>query len=155
MTFDIIGELTFGQSFDCLENGELHPWVALLPGAARTMTCLLALKHAPSFIFKIVLAAIMPFLNARNEHAEFTNEKIKIRLSDDRVRRDFINPILKYMRTRPPTATEGKFSETFTNFYSRANDEKGVTYPELESSINLLVTAGKRIVWLPRRMSQS
>ena len=97
MTFDIIGELTFGHSFDCLENGKLHPWVALLPGAARTMTCLLAIKHAPSLVFKIILAAIMPFLNARNKHAEFTNEKIKMRLSDDRDRKDFITPILKYV----------------------------------------------------------
>ncbi|ERF75985.1 hypothetical protein EPUS_01351 [Endocarpon pusillum Z07020] len=118
MTFDIIGDLTFGHSFDCLESGELHPWVALLPGAARTMTYLLALKHAPEFIFKAVLAMIMPSLAARREHAEFTNEKIKIRLSDEADRRDFITPILK------------------------ANDEKGMTYPELESSINLLVTAG-------------
>lgn len=99
MTFDIIGELAFGQSFDCLVNGKLHPWVALLPNAARTMTYLLAFKHAPNIIFKTVLAAIMPFLNARNKHAEFTNEKIKIRLSDDRDKRDFITPILKYVTT--------------------------------------------------------
>ncbi len=100
MTFDIIGELTFGHSFNCLKNGELHPWVALLPSAARTMTYLLALKHAPNLVFKTVLATIMPFLKARNKHAEFTNEKIKIRLSDGTDRRDFITPILKYVRTR-------------------------------------------------------
>ncbi len=106
MTFDIIGELTFGHSFDCLEKAELHPWVALLPSAARTMTYLLALKHAPNLVFKTVLAAIMPFLNARNKHAEFTNEKIKIRLSDDTDRRDFITPILKYVRTRSQNSME-------------------------------------------------
>lgn len=100
MTFDIIGELTFGHSFDCLESGKLHPWVALLPSAARTMTYLLALKHAPSLVFTAILAAIMPFLKARNKHAEFTNERIKIRLSDESDRRDFITPILKYVRTR-------------------------------------------------------
>lgn len=100
MTFDIIGELTFGRSFDCLKSGELHPWVALLPGAARTMTRLLALKHAPNLVFRLILAAIMPFMSARNRHAEFTNEKIKIRLSDDTDRRDFITPIMKYVRSR-------------------------------------------------------
>ena len=102
MTFDIIGDLTFGRSFDCLESGELHPWVALLPGAARTMTYLLALKHAPEYVFKIVMAMVMPLLGARREHAEFTNEKIKMRLSDKTERRDFITPILKYVKTPFP-----------------------------------------------------
>jgi len=118
MTFDIIGDLTFGRSFGCLEKGELHPWVALLPGAARNMTLLLALKHAPKLLFRVTVAIILPFMGARREHAEFTNDKIKIRLSDPRDRSDFITPILK------------------------ANDEKGMSVPELESSINLLVTAG-------------
>ncbi|KAL9122683.1 MAG: hypothetical protein Q9187_000769 [Circinaria calcarea] len=118
MTFDIIGELTFGRSFSCLESGELHPWIGLLPGAARTMTYLLALKHAPGFVFNLIVAIVMPFLNTRREHQMFTNEKIKVRLSDQTERRDFITPIIK------------------------ANDEKGMTYSELESSINLLVTAG-------------
>lgn len=118
MTFDIIGDLTFGRPFDCLENGKLHPWVELLPGAARTMTYLLALKHAPSPVFKAVVAAITPFLAARSKHAAFTNEKISLRLAEKTERSDFITPILK------------------------ANDEKGMSYAELESSINLLVTAG-------------
>lgn len=102
MTFDIIGSLTFGRSFDCLETGELHPWVALLPGAARTMTYLLALKHAPDLVFKALVILIMPFLSTRREHQEFTNEKIKIRLSDNTERRDFITPILKYVITPFP-----------------------------------------------------
>jgi aspirochlorine biosynthesis cytochrome P450 monooxygenase len=118
MTFDIIGDLTFGHSFGCLESESLHPFVALLPPAARTMTYLLALKHAPVIIYRAVVAAAMPFLNARREHAEFTNKRIKVRLATVSDRRDFITPILK------------------------ANDNKGMSYPELESSINLLVTAG-------------
>ena len=118
MTFDIIGDLTFGRPFDCLKTGKLHPWVELLPGAARTMTYLLALKHAPSPVFKIVVAAISPFLGARSKHAAFTNEKISLRLAEKTERSDFITPILK------------------------ANDDKGMSHAELESSINLLVTAG-------------
>jgi cytochrome P450 len=27
VTFDIIGDLAFGESFGCLDNGEYHPWV--------------------------------------------------------------------------------------------------------------------------------
>lgn len=36
-----------------------------------------------------------------------------------------------------------KISRDFSEHLPRANDEKGMTYSELESSINLLVTAGE------------
>ena len=145
MTFDIIGDLTFGRSFGCLESGKLHPWIALLPGAARTMTFLLALKHAPYLVYKTVVAIVMPFLSVRREHQEFTNDKIRDRLSDEIERSDFITPILKcvMLLLKPPT-TANVFKR-FAEYFARANDEKGMTYPELESSINLLVTAGKGI----------
>ncbi|KAF5875949.1 putative toxin biosynthesis cytochrome p450 protein [Botrytis fragariae] len=117
-TFDIIGDLTFGHSFDCLESGEEHPWISLLPGAARTMTYLLAFKHFPTIVYDTGLILIKPFLSQRRQHAEFTIDQVNIRLTQETDRKDFITPILK------------------------ANDEKGMTNPELQSSINLLITAG-------------
>lgn len=77
------------------------------------MTRLLALKHAPNLVFRAILAAIMPFMSARNKHAEFTNEKIKVRLSDDSDRRDFITPIMKCVRTRPPNSDAVKDRSSF------------------------------------------
>ena len=29
-TFDVSGDLSFGESFDCLKNGKAHPWVEML-----------------------------------------------------------------------------------------------------------------------------
>lgn len=29
-TFDITGDLTFGESFGCLEGGVLHPWIGMI-----------------------------------------------------------------------------------------------------------------------------
>jgi cytochrome P450 len=28
-TFDVSGDLSFGESFDCLKNGKAHPWVKM------------------------------------------------------------------------------------------------------------------------------
>jgi cytochrome P450 len=28
-TFDVSGDLSFGESFDCLKNGKAHPWVEM------------------------------------------------------------------------------------------------------------------------------
>ncbi|KAK0719003.1 cytochrome P450 [Apiosordaria backusii] len=33
-TFDIFGDLAFGESFDCLQNSQYHPWVDILFSAA-------------------------------------------------------------------------------------------------------------------------
>jgi cytochrome P450 len=29
LSFDLTGDLSFGESFDCLKNGEAHPWVEI------------------------------------------------------------------------------------------------------------------------------
>lgn len=34
-TFDILGDLVFGESFHCLENPEHRPWIAAVIGSVR------------------------------------------------------------------------------------------------------------------------
>jgi cytochrome P450 len=29
LSFDLSGDLSFGESFDCLKNGKAHPWVEI------------------------------------------------------------------------------------------------------------------------------
>src|SRR3569833_2668872 len=36
-TFDIIGDLTFGESFDCLEQSRCHPWINFIFSRLRMM----------------------------------------------------------------------------------------------------------------------
>ena len=43
-TFDIIGDLTFGESFECLEKERLHPWVGL-SSKILILSCLKARKY--------------------------------------------------------------------------------------------------------------
>lgn len=43
-TFDVIGELTLGESFGCLENAKHHPWVSMIFSALK--------GKSPFFFFK-------------------------------------------------------------------------------------------------------
>ena len=35
LTFDIIGDLSFGESFDCLEKDDFHPYISCMMGALK------------------------------------------------------------------------------------------------------------------------
>ena len=46
-TFDIIGDLCFGESFNCLERGENHPWIATVYRNIKTARIVGALQCFP------------------------------------------------------------------------------------------------------------
>jgi len=43
-TFDIIGELMYGEPFDCLASQEMHPWVGMIFSAIRAYTIITFFK---------------------------------------------------------------------------------------------------------------
>lgn len=44
-TFDITGDLIFGESFDCLEGAAYHPWVEFIFGAVRVNSVISAMSY--------------------------------------------------------------------------------------------------------------
>ncbi|KAK2000869.1 isotrichodermin C-15 hydroxylase [Colletotrichum falcatum] len=44
-TFDIAGDLIFGQSFNCLEQSSYHPWISFMMKGIRYNAFMLALKY--------------------------------------------------------------------------------------------------------------
>ncbi|TVY48007.1 Versicolorin B desaturase [Lachnellula occidentalis] len=45
--FDLIGDLGFGESFDCLQSNKLHPWVSLIFNSLRAATLNASLRYYP------------------------------------------------------------------------------------------------------------
>lgn len=45
VTFDVIGDLGFGESFHSLENRSLHEWIPAIAGAVRFVTMTSALRR--------------------------------------------------------------------------------------------------------------
>lgn len=118
-TFDLIGDLAFGSSFDCLKASSMHPWVSLIFASIKAIVIFsVASRYSP--LDKILLFLASP--TGKNEkqayHLAMTKEKVQQRLKTDTDRPDFMTYILRH------------------------NDEKGMTVPELEANASLLIKAG-------------
>ena len=133
-TFDIVGDLGFGEPFDCLKNGTYHTWVATIfthfkfsvfLAAVRfflPVTQVLKLVDAIRFYPLVAKALIMclpkGLMKAAMDNYSHALEKIHRRLNLETERPDFMTPVLKY------------------------NDERGMTIPEIEGTFNIVIVAG-------------
>ncbi|MCJ1386466.1 hypothetical protein MMC17_009592 [Xylographa soralifera] len=94
-TFDIIGDLGWGHSFECLEKKEYHPWITVILHFKATLF-VASLKYYPLLdraIQAITPAAAMASIKMVIFTAE---ENVKERLSRKTDRPDFMSFAIKY-----------------------------------------------------------
>ena len=122
-TFDVIGDLAFGEPFGGLEKGGFHFWIDVFMDALKFLEFLKAMRVYPWIkVLVPVMAKFYPKLpTARLKHAEYTKATLGKRLSSTAPhpdRKDFVDYILRY------------------------NDEKGMSVPEIEKTSETLILAG-------------
>ncbi|WKT51630.1 Cytochrome P450 [Fusarium oxysporum f. sp. vasinfectum] len=79
VSFDIIGDLAFGESFDAVAQARTHPWIALVGDAGKTTVLGDILNRAP--LIRLMLPYILPGIYKRaQEHQALTHEKGKKRI---------------------------------------------------------------------------
>ena len=125
-TFDIIGDLAFGESFHCLEQSNYHEWVTVMFDQFKTAIMILSMRYLG--LEKPVRMMLPKSLKAkRGIHASSANDKIRRRLAQgaegtDAQRNDFMTYILRY------------------------NNEKGMSVTEIECTFRFLVVAGSETI---------
>jgi cytochrome P450 len=95
-TFDILGDLIFGESFGCLEDGTLHPWIALLFGSARDIVIMIIINQFPMLGWFVRLLIPRSLRQKERDHFNLAVEKVERRLQLGTDRPDFVSTILKY-----------------------------------------------------------
>ncbi|CAJ0547479.1 Ff.00g042330.m01.CDS01 [Fusarium sp. VM40] len=117
-TFDLIGHLTLGQSFGCLESGNYHPWVSNIFNSVRVIPI-------SQSVVRLGLKSLMPcfvpskFKAAYHETLQFAEHTALARLdSNDTKSHDFMSYVLRF------------------------NDERGMSRDEIIENSSLLITAG-------------
>ncbi|GAB1217298.1 hypothetical protein ATERTT37_006536 [Aspergillus terreus] len=121
-TFDFVGDLTFGESFECLEKATLHPWVGNMFQAIKGNMVIRVMQETPGLgpytagTFRYVLPGSA--LMKREAHFQYTREKVNRRLGNLSPRSDFMDHVLHQ--------PEGW----------------GLTFTELLSNSSLLIMAG-------------
>ncbi|KAH6663130.1 cytochrome P450 [Halenospora varia] len=118
-TFDLIGDLAFGETFDCLKDGGYHPWVALICGSVKAVSILGSIKQWPWIdrVWQLVIGGF--WIRAIRHFHKLVIEKVDRRLSRTTGRNDFLTSILEHKNT-----------------------ENQMTQDELYSNSALLVMAG-------------
>lgn len=93
-TFDIIGNLAFGEPFDCLKNSSYHPWVSLIFENVKMGLYLQCARRFPILRMLLRIAVPEALTRARETHFRMTAEKVSKRLATETQRPDFMTIIL-------------------------------------------------------------
>lgn len=122
ITFDIIGDLTFSESFHCLETSQYHPWIAILYSHFKATALAAACRFFP--ILQRLMLYILPkaVKQQRIDHFNMSKEKVHQRIKAQQ------------------NHTWG--NADFMSHVLRHDDEKGMSVPEIESTFNIFVLAG-------------
>ncbi|KAK1597519.1 cytochrome P450 [Colletotrichum navitas] len=99
ITFDIIGDLAFSESFGCLESERLHPWVKTLFLMVRTGVALQTANHFPMLRRLITVALSTRVMRERMQnHLDMTMQKLlrRVELGErEGPQNDIIEALLK------------------------------------------------------------
>lgn len=123
-TFDVIGDLSFGEPFNCLENDQYHSWVSMVFQGVKGGALLVAAGHYP-WISYLITNFLIPkhLIRMREENLTLSAAKVNRRMEEETNRPDFISYILKHNET-----------------------EKGMTKAEIETNANVLIIAGSETI---------
>ncbi|OAA59705.1 Cytochrome P450 [Niveomyces insectorum RCEF 264] len=118
-TFDLIGDLAFGEPFHCLDTGDYHPWVAMIFQSVKLSSLAHIVKRAPWLEPVSALLTPKHMKQDNSNHHQLSRGTAKKRLqSGNTVREDFMSYILRH------------------------NDEKGMTEDEIIENSSVLIVAG-------------
>ncbi|KAI2706025.1 hypothetical protein CBS147332_7269 [Penicillium roqueforti] len=94
LAFDIVGEMAFGESFHCIENGKPHHWSEMVTSHVFIATLVDNLCRYP--LFNYIRVFILPKLtfSVRNRHSQFSRDKVARRLESQSSRKDFLTNLV-------------------------------------------------------------
>ncbi|KAI9820769.1 MAG: hypothetical protein M1827_005139 [Pycnora praestabilis] len=118
LSFDIIGDLSFGQPFDCLKDSTYHPWVSTIFATTRSISYLSVYKRFPPA--EKIMRYLLPVSvdRKRRDHMAITEAKVNQRKKAGTTRRDFMSYILEN------------------------NSAMGLSEAEMQANASLLIVAG-------------
>ncbi|KAJ5780812.1 hypothetical protein N7457_005972 [Penicillium paradoxum] len=127
-TFDITGDLMFGESFDCLKDSQLHPWIGLIFQSMKAIAFVGAMNQFPTL--KALLKHLIPreIERVSREHFELSAQKVDRRLETNMTRPDFMSAILQHGFSEK----KGQYCES----------ERIMTRAEIHSNGFILIVAG-------------
>jgi len=122
VAFDVIGDLSFGDSFGALDKYEYHEYMVGVFRNLKVFTTFQRLSVYPWMLnaMRGLMQLIPAVVEGRAKHFGFAAERVKARIARNTARKDFMWYVLKH----------------------NENDERGLTPEEIYSNAGLLIGAG-------------
>lgn len=121
--FDIIGDLTFGEGFDCLEKSRYHSWVSRFFDSLKIASYFNVARRVPGAMLFLRMLVPAKIADNRRKHEEMTAAKVRYRLAQTNERPDFLSSVLKHEGTK-----------------------KALSFDELVSNASVLTIAGSETI---------
>lgn len=104
LTFDIIGDLALGESFDTLQSGSYHQWIATIFKGLKLIPFIRFLQLYPALGQTVsrLGAAIPPVAKAQKAHHNFTVQRLERRMNLETQKKDFITYVETTLNYRCP-----------------------------------------------------
>lgn len=122
LTFDIIGDLAFGEAFGSLNDAEPHFWVETILDGIASLNWLSVIQKitGKTKLGRKVAKKLVPkeLQEKRARHERYTSEKTRRRMESNTTRKDFMSKILA------------------------EKDAQNISVPELEQNAATLIVAG-------------
>ncbi|GAD95590.1 hypothetical protein PVAR5_4236 [Paecilomyces variotii No. 5] len=131
-TFDIIGDLAFGESFNCLDNSDYHDWVKLIFANSKFSAYINVARRLPGTKFLVKLITPKRVFAQKEWHRQMSREKVMSRLEKSNERPDFYANIIKHHGTEKGLSVEEMISTGATLIVAGSETTatvlSGVTY---------------------------
>lgn len=94
-TFDIFGDLGFGESFDCLQDSKYHPWIALLFNSVKAASFISATRFYPVIEFLLTKSIPPSLKKMQADHYQQIVDKVHRRMNWELERPDIMSHVIQ------------------------------------------------------------
>lgn len=149
-TFDIFGDLGFGESFECLEKSTYHLWIALLFNSVKAAGFIVSARFYPWVEFMLMKCIPPSLKQVQKDHYNQIVEKVNRRLNWELDRPDLMSHVL-------PKAGEGGLShgEICATFMVLTTAGSETTATTLCGAVNYLMAHPEKLTLLSTEIRSS
>ncbi|CAH0054086.1 unnamed protein product [Clonostachys solani] len=111
-TFDIFGDLGYGESFDCLQNSRYHPWISLLFNSVKAASYVAAARYYPVVEYLLLKCIPASLRKMADDHYRQIVDKVDRRFNWELDRPDIMSHVMK-VKDEPEGMTTDQIYATF------------------------------------------
>jgi cytochrome P450 len=150
-TFDIFGDLGFGESFNCLQHSEFHPWISILFNSVKAATYVAAARFYPIIEF-MLMACIPPSLRKmQRDHYQLIADKVHRRMNWEMERPDIMSHVIQQQSVEKSLSI-GEIEATFMILTTAGSETSATT---LTGAIHYLTRCPEKLAILTTELSQT